>query len=65
MASKITISFNEAEVAYLNSFLPEGERLTGETIKEHILRPFYDLPRGKAPGRPSGAKNKKKWHQQE
>lgn len=61
MQKKITISFNENEIAYLSAFLPEGENLTSETIKEYIIRPFYDLPRGKKAGRPKGAKNK--WHE--
>lgn len=54
MSEKITMSLNEEEIAYLRSFLPEGEKLTGENIKEYIIRPFYDLPRSKKAGRPKG-----------
>lgn len=56
MQKKITISLNAEQIAFLSSFLPEGETLTGENIKEHIIRPLYDLPRNKQGGRPKGTK---------
>jgi len=65
MASqKILLSFNEEQIAYLQSLLPEGEQVSGENIKEYIIRPFYDLPRNKKAGRPKGSKTKN-WYKGE